>query len=71
MINEQDILNYVFDKQKPWISGGDLGKQYLITNNKDNTIIIKPNDYILKPREKIYSFCKKNGGCFVTLEEEY
>ena len=71
MINEQDILNYVFDKQKPWINGGDLDKQYLITNNKDNTIIIKPNDYILKPREKIYSFFKKNGGCFVTLEEEY
>lgn len=71
MINEQDVLNYVFDKQKLWISGGDLDKQYLVINNKDNSIIVKPNDYVLGPREKIYSFYKKSGGCFIKLEEEY
>lgn len=70
-MNEQDILNYIFQERKEWISGGDLEKQYLVANNKNKTISTKPEEYELKPREKIYSFYKKNGGCFIKLEEEY
>lgn len=70
-MNEQDILNYVFSTHPLWIANGDLDKKYLIFNKKDKTIFIKPDNYDLKPREAIYSFCKKNGGCFVNLEEEY
>lgn len=70
-MNEQEILNYVFSNQPLWVSGGDIDKKYLIFNKKDKTISLKPNNYDLKSREAIYSFCKKNGGCFINLEEEY
>jgi hypothetical protein len=71
MVTEDQIKAYIFEHFYDRLSGPNCDKFYLIVNFKDNTIIEKPEEHDLKPRERIYSFYKENGGGFLTLEDQY
>jgi len=71
MATEDQIKTYIFEHFYNRISEPNCDKFYLIVNFKDKTIREKPDGYELKPRERIYSFYKQDGGGFLSLEEEY
>jgi len=70
-MNQEQILNKILIEFQQETSSVSVENIYFLVNFKTKNIIIKPDNYELQPRERVYSFKKYQGSVFLNLEEEY
>lgn len=69
-MTEKEILEYItlnieesfYDTCEPF---------EVVVNNKNKTVVVRPQNYELQPREKAYLYKRINNSSFLSLSEEY